>query len=159
MKKAPQHLKNGRHSKIIPFIFILCALLIGIAAALHYTGILEKPAPLEKEAITEQNEHSIAIPGYEGITLKANVLEQDIAFNNPTQNTCYFVITLYLEDGTLLWESDYIEPGSNSAPVALTQELESGTYPNAVLKYSCFKMDQEKTPLNGAETKLTLRVK
>ena len=41
----------------------------------------------------------------------------------------------------------------------LNQPLEKGNYPNAVLQYSCFKMDSEKTPLNRAETKLTLRVK
>lgn len=159
MKKAPRHLKNGRRPKTTFLLSLLCVLLIGAAAALHYTGILEKPAPLENETAAEPNENSIAIPGYEGITLKANVLKQDIAFNNPTQNTCYFVITLYLEDGTILWESDYIEPGSSSVPIVLTQELDSGTYPNAVLKYDCFKMNAEKTPLNGAETKLTLRVK
>jgi len=36
--------------------------------------------------------------------------------------------------------------------------LEPGTY-KAVLHYDCFRMNQELSPLNGAETKLTLRVK
>ena len=102
---------------------------------------------------------AISVPGYEGITLKADSLEQTVALSNPPQNTCYFVITLSLEDGTQLWQSDYIKPGETSSPIVLTQSLEKGTYPNTVLQYSCFKMDDEKTPLNGAETKLTLRVK
>lgn len=129
--------------------FFLCRSPLNISKSDNPIGITTSMA----------NPNSIAIPGYEGISLKANSLKQDIALENPSQNTCYFVIALYLEDGTLLWESDYIKPGNNSSPVVLTQELPEGTYANAILKYSCFKMDDEKTPLNGAETKLTLRVK
>ena len=123
--------------------------------------MLQTNTSIQKQdsGLIEKNENSISIPGYEGITLKADSLEQNVSLNNPIQNTCYFVITLYLEDGTRLWQSDYIKPGETSSPIVLTQSLEKGTYPNAVLQYSCFKMDSEKTPLNGAETKLTLRVK
>lgn len=113
----------------------------------------------QENNMVEKNSDSIAIPGYEGITLKADSLEQTVALKNPEQNACYFVITLSLEDGTVLWQSEEIAPGKTSKPMKLSQELKEGTYPNAVLRYACFKMDKEKTPLNGAETKLTLRVK
>ena len=110
-------------------------------------------------AAVEKNNDSIAIPGYEGLSLNANSKKQDLCLPNPVQNTCYFQISLFLEDGTLLWQSDLIEPGGTSAPMVLEQALEQGTYPKAVLHYSCFEMNKDLTPLNGAEIKVTLRVK
>lgn len=106
----------------------------------------------------EKNPNSIAIPGYEALTLKANSKKQEICFPNPSQNTCYFQISLFLEDGTLLWESGLIKPGEKSKPIVLENKLEQGTYSNAILRYSCYRMDEARTPLNGAETKLTLWV-
>jgi len=107
----------------------------------------------------EKNPDSISIPGYESITLKANTKKQTIALQNPEKNLCLFVIKLYLEDGTLIYESDYIKPGKVSKQIILKQPLVEGVYPNSILEYSCFKMDSKKTPLNGAKTKLTLYVK
>ena len=163
MKTTAQHSKQ----KSSTFILVLLLIAVIILCISIWIVFFKKNAPAIKQGdnvsqdstVIEKNEDSISIPGYEGLTLKADSLIQDVALKNPPQNTCYFVIALYLDDGTLLWESDYIEPGSNSSPIVLTQELSKGTYPNAILKYSCFKMDEEKTPLNGAETKLTLRAK
>ena len=110
-------------------------------------------------ASVEKNLDSIAIPGYEMLELKAGIKEQSLCMPNPPQNCCYFQICLYLEDGTLLWQSELIEPGTNSKPMVLSKTLEKGMYPNAILRYSCYRMDEGLTPLNGAETKLTLWVK
>ena len=163
MKTSAQHLKRKKNVSIL-LLLLLTVLLLFIVAwqALLRQGadIPEKEMESLPESVSaEKNENSISIPGYEGIDLKADSLQQDVAFRNPAQNTCYFVMQLYLEDGSLLWESDYIRPGERSAPMVLTQALQKGTYSNAVLKYSCFKMDEEKTPLNGAKMKLTIRVK
>ena len=110
-------------------------------------------------ATVEKNPDSIAIPGYEMLELKAGSKEQSLCMPNPPQNCCYFQITLSLEDGTLLWKSELIAPGTNSKPMVLSEALEKGMYPNAVLRYSCYSQDENLSPLNGAETKLTLWVK
>lgn len=163
MKTTVQHSKRNNSTLILVLLLIAVIMLcisIWIVFFKQNNPAFEQGNSISQEsAVIEKNEDSISIPGYEGLTLKANSLKQDVALKNPPQNTCYFVMALYLDDGTLLWESDYIEPGGNSSPIVLTQELSKGTYPNTILKYSCFKMDEEKTPLNGAETKLTLRVK
>ena len=106
-----------------------------------------------------KNPDSIAIPGYEMLEMKAGSKEQSLCMPNPPQNCCYFQIALYLEDGTLLWQSELIEPGTTSKPIVLTKALDKGMYPNAILRYSCYRMDEDLSPLNGAETKLTLWVK
>ena len=150
-----------RYLVILLIILVVIAVLISVWAVFIKQDMSQTNTDIQNQDsdLIEKNEDTISIPGYEGITLRADSLEQTVSLDNPIQNTCYFVITLYLEDGTRLWQSDYIKPGETSSPIVLTQSLEKGTYPNTVLQYSCFKMDDEKTPLNGAETKLTLRVK
>ena len=112
-----------------------------------------------EDITVQKNPDVIAVPGYEMLELKANTTKQSLQMPNPPQNCCFFQISLYLEDGTLLWQSEWIEPGETSKPMVLTKTLEKGTYPNAILRYSCYRMDETLAPLNGAETKLTLRVK
>ncbi|MCD7957109.1 MAG: tRNA (uracil-5-)-methyltransferase [Lachnospiraceae bacterium] len=112
----------------------------------------------EQEVSVEKNEDTIDIPGYGSITLKAGETEQSVNFYNPEQNTCYFRMTLLLSNGTQLWQSGLIEPGQGLYEITLEQTLEAGEYEEAVLKYECFAMDDDRTPLNGSEIKLTLNV-
>lgn len=103
--------------------------------------------------------NSIAIPGYETLTLYGGNKKQNINLINPHQNNCYFIISLILHDGTQLWRSDYVGPGELSDEIVLDIPLEEGLYIDTVLKYECFTFDESKTPLNGAEIIITLIVK
>ena len=129
---------------------VLAAVLL-IAAVIMITLPKESP-PVEK--LTD----SIDLPGYTELTLKAGTMEQEIAFQNPEQNFCYIQPSLWLADGTLLWRGQLIAPGEIGDAVILTQSLEAGEYRNVTLRYDCFRMDEEKTPLNGASQNLTLKV-
>lgn len=145
-------------------VWIIVALLVVLIVVIAFRSCGTEPlsggdgTASQTDSTVEKNPDSIAIPGYEMLELKAGSVEQTLCLPNPPQNVCLFQISLYLEDGTLLWQSKMIEPGETSAPISLAMALEKGTYPNAVLKYNCFKLDGT-TPLNGAETKLTLWVK
>jgi len=159
-KHKPKHQSNSKNppAKYI-LIFVLFTLLVLFLFLLKNNTPTKFPndaASSQSEETT--NENSIAIPGYEGLTLKADTKKQEISLKNPAENNCYFVITLYLEDGTELWKSDYIKSGDISKPIKLNRKLSAGNY-SAKLKYDCFALNKEKTPLNGAEIKLTLRVK
>ena len=152
--------------KRFPWILVITAVaLIVLLLLLALKGCGGTQAPKQDNAADNtsatvaKNPDSIAIPGYEMLELKAGIKEQSLCMPNPPQNCCYFQICLYLEDGTLLWQSELIEPGTNSKPMVLSKTLEKGMYPNAILRYSCYRMDEDLTPLNGAETKLTLWVK
>ncbi len=116
-------------------------------------------APEETAEPVEKLTDSIELPGYGALYFKADATEQDVRLPNPEQNFCYIQITLMLEDGTELWKSGLIAPGEQSEPIVFSQPLAAGEYKNAVLQYSCFRMDEAKTPLNGATTNLTLKVK
>ena len=150
---------NNNSKKIILILSCCLVVLITFAIYLHFNKASDIPASGTVPPSIVKNPNSIAIPGYEILELKASSKEQSLCLPNPEQNMCYFEITLYLEDGTLLWKSELIEPGEISKPITLMQELKKGTYPNALLRYACYRMDESHTPLNGAETKVTLWVK
>lgn len=163
-------MSKGKFEKLSsnPFTWVpvvAVAILIVFLLIVALKGCDDVPTPNQNStadstaATVEKNPDSIAIPGYEMLELKANSKEQSLCMPNPPQNCCYFQICLYLEDGTLLWKSELIEPGKTSKPISLLEALEKGMYPNAVLRYSCYSQDEDLTPLNGAETKLTLWVK
>ena len=103
--------------------------------------------------------NGIDLPGYGALNFKADVLEQEVIIPNPPQNFCWIRASIILEDGTVLWTSELIAPGESSDPIVFTTPLAAGEYKNAILKYECFRMDEALTPLNGATTNLTLKVK
>ena len=144
---------------VVAIAMIALLLILILKGCDHAAAANQENTENSTAATVEKNPNSIAIPGYEMLELKAGSKEQSLCMPNPPQNCCYFQICLYMEDGTLLWESELIEPGKTSKPIVLSKALEKGMYPNAVLRYSCYRMDENLSPLNGAETKLTLWVK
>lgn len=165
MKKG-KYLAAPRRKKKMAVILLAAAALLLAAVSVLLVGRQEgrqvklpNGETVPQSDSVEKRTDSIAIPGYEGISLKANSKEQEIGFPNPAQNTCYFQISLMLEDGTLLWHSELVAPGEISNPITLEEPLEAGVYPNALLKFDCYTMDGAMRALNGAATKMTLHVK
>ncbi|MGM0167098.1 hypothetical protein IGI39_002078 [Enterococcus sp. AZ135] len=108
-----------------------------------------------KEVNTQ--EATIAIPGFEKVTLKAEETKQEVNFHNPEINDCYFKLSLIHPDGSILWASDLIEPGKGMYAIELEEALSAGEYEDAVLKYECFSLTDQ-SPLNGSEINLKLVV-
>jgi len=99
---------------------------------------------------------SINIPGYEALTFKADSRLQKVYLPNPKENAAYFVMTLTLEDGEMLWTGKELYPGEAFTQIALTRSFKAGEYA-AKLHYDCFSVSDNE-PLNGAEVKLNLTV-
>ena len=154
-EKTPQ----GQISFITVVLAVACVVLVILLLQTCQYNPVEQLEGTAPETTIEKNKGSISVPGYEMLELKADSRAQDFSLENPVQNNCYFQISLYLEDGTLLWKSELIEPGQATKPLKLSQELAKGYYSQSVLHYDCFAMDADKTPLNGAEMKVTLWVK
>lgn len=111
----------------------------------------------EDDTGAAQPGNSIAIPGMDVVNFKANETKQTVNLYNPAQNSCFFQISMLLEDGTELYRSDLIAPGKGLYEIELLQTLPEGTYDGSILKYACFSMDTEHTPLNGAEFTFTIQ--
>lgn len=98
---------------------------------------------------------SIQIPAVTGIYMRAGELKQTVDFYNPKENNCYFVISLYLSDDTLIYKSDMIAPAEHIKEITLLQELKRGIYRNCRLVYNCYSLDN-KTQLNGSNVVLEI---
>jgi hypothetical protein len=100
---------------------------------------------------------SIAIPGFDRLTLAAGEMEQTVAFYNPEKNECYFVLTMYLPDMTEIYHSSKLAPGESLESIVLPGPLEEGVYEGATLRYACYSFD-DLQPLNGADVNFVLEV-
>lgn len=63
---------------------------------------------------------NISIPGYESLNFTAGKKKQSVNFYNPEENTCFFRISLVIDNGNgtgtgaseeIIWTSELIEPG------------------------------------------------
>lgn len=163
------HFKKTNKKPMITIIASIVFIVLAVLFATNFNTIKDILTPtIDANAVdwegrkdTEETSSSggIAIPGYKSISLKANQLDQSVSFENPEQNNCYFVISLYLPDGTNIYRSDMVQPGKGLYNITLKQEIEAGTYENSFLAYECYRMDDTLTQLNGANVKLTLDVK
>jgi hypothetical protein len=100
---------------------------------------------------------SIAIPGFDRLTMKAGETKQEVTLYNPQQNECYFVLSMYLSDGAEIFHSSKLAPGETLDSIELTRPLEAGTYEGVTLRYTCYAFDDLK-PLNGADINFKLEV-
>lgn len=110
---------------------------------------------IEEDELPETDE--ILIPGYDSMTMTANTKEQAVSMGNPADNNCYFIIILKLEDGTRLYESEYLKPGEGLKEITMEQELEPGEY-QAIIEYKCYSLE-DKSSLNGGNAQFNLIVK
>ncbi len=99
---------------------------------------------------------SISVPGFQALYLKAGQRLQSVYFPNPEVNACFFVIRLSLEDGTLLWTGEELEPGMAYTQIELEEALPAGSY-SGLLTYQCFSV-VDHSPLNGAQVVVELEV-
>lgn len=152
---------SGGHGRDILLILLSGVTVIALAVAfwaISTRNTPAPPAPQATEAPVTKLKDSIRIPGYDELRFKADTKAQTATVQNPPENFCWLRASLQLADGTLLWTSDLIAPGAESDPVVLNETLAAGVYPDAMLKFECFDMDEALTPLNGAAIKLRLKV-
>ncbi len=154
------HSKSGKQRIIIVMAVIAVLLiLLFIKSCGNAPSSEDNPKPTQEQKtldfIPATEKGQINIPGYTGIYLTPGQLNQKVSFYNPDSNNCYFVMSLYLSDDTLIWESDYIEPGETIEDITLLQSLDRGLYKNCVLCYRCFSLS-DKTELNGTTQRIEI---
>ncbi len=135
----------------------------GIYRYLNYSGEVtskefEFEEDQEKETAEAGASDGIAIPGYSTIYLDAGSTEAEVNLTNPEENDVYFEISFYLPDtDETIYTSKLIEPGQNLYNIELDKALAAGEY-NLTVKYATYAMDDNYTPMNGAEVNCKLIV-
>ena len=124
--------------------------IFGFVIAQDYVGDQEEESNADGALIN--------VKGFGELTFKPNQSKQKVNFNNPSNNKCYMVFTLYMPDGSKIYESKLVEPGKAIYEININRSLEKGTYENARLHCSCYSMDGLLKTLNGADLKFNLKV-
>lgn len=163
-----------------PVIVLILIVVIGIAAAAVFLLLpKEENKPAEESArgvvgrISDNWEPDVSrppqdsdssepkrgtqIPGYSSAAMNEGDLSLKLRIGNPPDNHVGFIATLKLRDGTVLYVSPLLKPGQGLEEIPLTQTLKKGTY-DALVEYRCILLEDEKTPLNAAESGFTLYV-
>jgi len=98
---------------------------------------------------------SIKIPAIESLSLQADKIPQNVTFENPADNNCYFRISVLLSDETMIYQSNLIKPEEKITEINLTQTLKRGVYSDCLIIYDCFSLEDQ-SDLNSAEIKIKI---
>lgn len=157
-----------KHRKYIMF-GVIALLLFGLGLYLvlrsptNSGNGLSTPLKLDESAVVwdgNQNlripheKGGIAIPGFDTLTFTANTTAQRVNFYNPEENSCLFLMTLYVGDAQY-WQSGYVEPGKGYYDIELSESLSAGEY-DAALLVQCYQQSGE--ALNSARIEFDLTV-
>lgn len=159
----------------VVMIIILLILALVVAGAIIYINLNSQEEPVNSEGVVgrisdgwdtgleeEEQDSSVSggtqIPGYGTAEMNYGDDSLYLSIGNPKANQCGFYATLKLEDGTVLYKSELLEPGYGLTEVPISVKLEKGEY-TAMVEYQCVVLNEEHTPLNTAESEFTLIVK
>lgn len=171
MNKSKEKSKKKLLVIIIVILIIIVVLIVGGVVVYNNffaeqptvsDGVVGRISPdwdtgAEKDETSPQRA-GIQIPGYSTAEMKSGDTDLHLSIGNPKTNECGFYATLKLEDGTVLYKSELLEPGYGLTEIPLSQTLEKGEY-TAIILYECVTLDEEHTPLNSAESEFVLIVK
>lgn len=144
--------KLGKRIAVIVLLAVVVVVILllrscGDSPVIPPTGTDPTKGTLDFTPTGEQQRDTISLPGMTEITLQSGQLEQAVDFHNPKENACYFVLSLYLSDDTLIYQSGYLAPGERITEIKLNQPLQRGIYGKCRLVYECFTLDN-KSALN-----------
>jgi hypothetical protein len=122
---------------------------ISIAGNQETAETSEAAGPLEAS-------QSIAIPGYDVISLSAGQTQQSVHLYNPDANKCFFTVSLSV-DGAEVYTSPMLAPNAQIESIDLNEPLLAGNY-EGVLVYSCYDLYTQRE-LNGAKMAVKLEVR
>ena len=161
-------MKEQKKKKVSPLTIILCVLLVAAITVIAILVLRNKPEeapsvigggePIPEAQNVPKDVGNTHLPAYGSLTFTAGTKEQETVLQNPGENTCLIRISLILQDGTTIYQSELVKPGYYTKPITLIAPMERGVYRDVTMKYECFTDDEAQTPLNGATTKLDITV-
>jgi len=166
--------KNSSKKKTWILVLIIIALAAVIAALAVYMLKNSQPEPGDypsgyvsswsvdipddiQEQIKSQSQEQIVAPGFGNMTMSAGSDTLKISIGNPSENHCYLKISVTMEDGTTLFESDLLKPGTGYTEIPLSKKLSAGQY-NIIVHYQGYSMDDAQNELNSIESAFVLTV-
>lgn len=148
--------------KILAVVILLLAVAAGGAAAF----LLNRGPALDGNAIAYQlpdgvkntDPDSILLPGFDVLEMNYATQEVEAALLNPEGNECFFKFSITLKsDGTELYHTGLIKPGTAVTKFKINKNLEKGEYPIVITVETSDLKDPE-SYYNGGAVEAVLEV-
>ena len=94
---------------------------------LRFNGVVEYTEPKKSQ--------NLRLMATNGLVFVNNLETQTVNFANDPSNPYAMKVSLYLGDGTILYESDEIKPGDTITDIKLLEMPRRGTYSNSLMVY------------------------
>lgn len=107
---------------------------------------------------TPASSTSITLYGTNGIVIRQGAERQDVVLSNPSGNNCFLIISIYLGDGTLLYESGSIAPGFTEQIINLLCNLQCGVYRGALMVYRFYDLEDPTIQIGMCEVPIEIQV-
>ena len=171
-EKERKGLKKNYTTKVFVLIILALAGVIAVLAGMYLRNRQPEPGaypsgyvtswsvdiPEEvQEQVQSQSQEQILAPGYGNMSAEAGADTLRISIGNPPENHCYLQASLVMEDGTVLFTSGLLEPGTGYTEIPLSRKLDPGEY-NVYVRYQGFAMDSSRSELNSIESAFVLTV-
>lgn len=105
-----------------------------------------------------EEQKKVKIEARTGIYLKYGKLLQSVDFINLSENKYDMKILIYLGDGTLLYESDFLSPGHVISEAKFRAVPKRGTYTNSLIVYKFYSSDKKHVYVSQCETPVEIKV-
>lgn len=148
--------------KILAVLILLLAFAAGVTAA--FLG--NRGPDLDDNAIAYQlpdgvkntDPDTILLPGFDVLEMNYAAQEVEAALLNPEGNECFFKFTITLKsDGTELYHTGLIKPGTAVTKFKINKKLEKGRYPIVITVETSDLKDPESF-YNGGAVEAVLEV-
>lgn len=162
--------KRNPHNK--RSLALICAVVIGLALFAVLCIHIQNGQPDENDSALNipevsfngsldykpfDSDTAIMIEAVTGFEFKSGTLSQSVNIHNLEVNTYDIVICLYLSDGTLLYESNYLSPGDSLSDIQISNPLEAGIYKNSVIVYRICTSDNTHSVVSQCEFPIEIR--
>lgn len=148
--------------KILAAVILLLAVAAGGTAAF----LLNRGPVLDGSAIAYQlpdgvkntDPDSILLPGFDVLEMNYTTQKVEAALLNPEGNACFFRFTISLKrDGTELYHTGLIMPGTAVTKFKINKKLEKGEYP-IVITVETSDLEDPESYYNGGAVEAVLEV-
>ncbi len=143
---------------IIFLLFLVLLLLLAQCSLKKMNTPVFNPEIEVQEEISQsvkEKKGEIKIKGFTSMAVSKETGKATVLFENPEENDCYFVFSVYLNSGTLLYKSKMLPPGRQIRQITFDEILPEGEYQGYVL-IDTYNMESG-NPLNKGKFNITIK--
>lgn len=158
---------SHNHKAIVPMVIAVVTLIIIIVflckgcssdnTGLHTPQLPDIQLNGDNGYVANSGTQGVKLNAMTGVVFRSGTKTQSVNLSNDKENNCLVVASIYLADGTLLYESDYIHPEGIVTTIDISKELDAGLYRNALLVYRCYSISEPHIPITQCEFGIEIR--